>query len=169
MARLTPDQWERVRSDWCTGLYTYEKLSAMHNVSDAAIIKKKKTEGWEQLPREVVDQYIDAKVASKLAISEVSKVSKVSATNLESSLDRIATEKAMIQEDMTEIRGLMMDVVRDKRAAGELSTIDCKVAMEAAAKEHEVKFGKSPDTAVQVNVGGRAQEIPITLVGVNGN
>jgi hypothetical protein len=59
----------------------------------------------------------------------------------------------------------MMDVVRDKRDAGELSTIDCKVAMETAAKEHEIKFGKSPDTALQVNVGGNAaNEIPITLV-----
>jgi hypothetical protein len=123
----------------------------MHNVSNAAISKKAKAEGWQKLDPQIVDAFISAKAETAIEVNRIAKVNKVNAINLQHSLDTLADARAKIHEDMAEIRALMMDVVRDKRHLGELSTIDCKVAMEAAAKEHEVKFGKSPDTAIQIN------------------
>jgi hypothetical protein len=151
MARLTADQWDKVKADWCTGRYSLAELAKMHDVSNAAISKKATTESWQKLDASIVDSFISAKAEAIIEVNKMAKVNKVNAVNLQSSLDTLAVEKSMIHEDMTEIRTIMMEVVRDKRESGELSPIDCKVAMETAAKEHEVKFGKQPDTAIQIN------------------
>lgn len=151
MARLNEAQWDKVKADWATGKYSLMELASMHNVSNAAISKKAKAEDWQRLDPVIVDAFINAKADTAIEVNRIAKVNKVNAVNLQSSLDTLADVKALIHEDMTEIRTMMMDVVRDKRNSGELSTIDCKVAMETAAKEHEVKFGKSPDTAIQIN------------------
>lgn len=151
MARLSDYEWEKVKADWSTGKYSLMELSAKHNVSNAAISKKAKAENWQRLDPVIVDSFISAKAETAIEVNRIAKVNKVNAVNLQNSLDALADVKAMIHEDMTEIRTLMMEVVRVKREKNELSTIDCKVAMETAAKEHEVKFGKSPDTAIQIN------------------
>lgn len=165
MARLSDYEWDKVKADWATGKYSLVDLAEMHNVSNAAISKKAKAEGWQRLDPAVVDSFIAARAEAAIEVNRIAKVNKVKAVNLQSSLDALGDEKALIHEDMTEIRTMMMGVVRGKRDAGELSTFDCKIAMETAAKEHDVKFGKSPDTAVQVNVGNNgSNEIPITLV-----
>jgi len=153
MARLNEDAWENVKSDWCTGHYTYRQLAEKHGVSDAAIIKKSKAEEWQKLEKDIVDAYVDARVASRQAIAEVSKVSKVSTEKLARSLDSVSDEKSDIHGDLTEVRSILMDSMRGRQAAGEIVPMDCKVAMDAIAKEHEVKFGKAPDnqTNVQIN------------------
>jgi hypothetical protein len=151
MARLSEYEWEKVKADWSTGKYSLMELATMHNVSNAAISKKAKAENWQRLDPAIVDAFIDARAEATIEVNRIAKVNKVNAVNLQHSLNVLGDEKAMIHEDMTEIRTMMMGVVRDKRDAGELSTVDCKVAMETAAKEHEVKFGKSPDTAFQFN------------------
>ena len=151
MARLNADQWDKVKADWATGRYSLAELAKMHNVSNAAISKKATAESWQKLDPAIVDSFISAKAEAIIEVNKMAKVNKVNAVNLQKSLDTLADEKAMIHEDMTEIRTIMMEVVRDKRESRDLSPIDCKVAMETAAKEHEIKFGKQPDTAIQIN------------------
>lgn len=146
MARLTQDQWERVRSDWCTGLYTYRQLGDMHNVSDAAIIKRKNEEEWEALPAELVDQYVEAKKATKLAIAEVSKVSKVSAANLEDSLDRAASDRAKIES----VGMLLVDKIAQMADKVEKPS-DIQALASAHKSLYEPRFKTSPETAIQIN------------------
>lgn len=45
MARLTADQWENVRAEREAGA-SFRDLAAKHGVSDAAICKRAKAEGW---------------------------------------------------------------------------------------------------------------------------
>ena len=107
MARLTAEQWEKVKADWCTGRYTYQQLSDSHNVSDAAIIKRKNLEGWQQLDPKVVDAFVSAKVKTQAEIEKVSKVSKVSATNLQKSLDVISENEYKGARNV----GLLLDAI----------------------------------------------------------
>jgi hypothetical protein len=163
MARLNEDAWENVRSDWCTGHYTYRQLAEKHGVSDAAIIKKSKAEEWQKLEKDIVDAYVDARVASRQAIAEVSKVSKVSTEKLARSLDSVSDEKSDIHGDLTEVRGILMDSIRGRQAAGEIVPMDCKIAMDAIAKEHEVKFGKAPDSQTNIQVNNQLPAVSVTF------
>lgn len=45
MARLTADQWETIRAEREAGA-SFRDLAAKHGVSDAAICKRAKAEGW---------------------------------------------------------------------------------------------------------------------------
>lgn len=147
MARLSPEKWAEVKAAYCVGKRTLEDIGAEYGVSHAAISQRAKKEGWQRLDGKLIDSAID----SRAKLTQLTKDGGLVSSHVNSEIDRLADVKAMIHEDMTEIRTLMMEVVRVKREKNELSTIDCKVAMETAAKEHEVKFGKSPDTAIQIN------------------
>ena len=49
MARLTPEQWALVRKEREEDGTPYRSLAAKHGVSDAAIIKRAKAEGWGEV------------------------------------------------------------------------------------------------------------------------
>lgn len=50
MARLTPEQWELVKQDRISTGASFRVLSEKHGVSDVAILKKAKAEGWDSDP-----------------------------------------------------------------------------------------------------------------------
>ena len=47
MARLTSEQWERLKTKWVTGEYSNRELGEEFGVSHTAIKKKSVKEGWE--------------------------------------------------------------------------------------------------------------------------
>lgn len=156
MARLSVDQWDRLKADWCTGRYTYQQLSDMHGVSDAAIIKRKKIEGWEVLPESIVAEYVDVGVKAKLAIDEVSKVSKVSATNLEQSLMTIVDNKVEAEKvGMTLLQKIQAqaEVVEDAYELKELTT--------GFKQVYEPMFKSSQTAAMQVNLNQAAPQVRV--------
>lgn len=159
MARLSAEQWDKVKADWCTGAYTYQQLSELHGVSDAAIIKKKNIEGWIALSSGVVDGYVEARAQAKLAIAEVSKVSKVSSTNLENSLDRV-TVRRMRAEDigmnvLETINSQIMNCQEPK---------DAKELALGFKAVYEPMFKTTPDTAIQINNSNQPQGLSVEFI-----
>jgi hypothetical protein len=146
MARLTPEQWDRVKSDWCTGAYSLVELANMHNVSNAAISKKSTAEGWVKLNQETVGRFIDAKAEIAIEVNETAKVNKVNPVNLQDSLDRVTARK-MRGEDI----GMnLLEAVNDTIPLCEKPS-DIKELATAFKSVYEPMFKTNPDTAIQVN------------------
>lgn len=152
MARLTSEQWDEVKSIYLLGAATLDELGERFGVSRAAIQKKRDKENWVQFDKGFTAKAIEDRAQLKIEVAKVAKVADGATLQvIDREIDRLSSEKALMHEDMTEIRSMMLDVMREKRDAGKLSVIECKTGMEAIAKESEVKFGKSPDTAIQIN------------------
>lgn len=151
MARLTKEQWAEVKAIYALGQEPVLGIAERFGVSHTAINKKAKLEGWEKLENAIVAQAINSRAALKSEVSKVSKSMKLETLSVETEIERLATEKANLHEDMLEVRQMMLGAMRNKYDGGELSILDCKSGIEALAKEHETKFGKNPDTAIQIN------------------
>jgi predicted DNA-binding protein YlxM (UPF0122 family) len=148
MARLTQEQWDKVKADYATGRYTLRELADMHNVSNPAIAKKVKLEGWIQLDQRVVSEYVQNQVSIKTEIEKVSKVSKVSSANLESSLNELAEFEVESNRRLALIDKKNMDLLEMAERPS-----DVKAIMETHIKHREARLGKSPETAIQINNG----------------
>ena len=64
MPRLTQDQWDSVRAEREAGS-SFRELAARHGVSDAAIVKRAKSEGWSD--GKDVAEVIRRKVSEKVS------------------------------------------------------------------------------------------------------
>jgi hypothetical protein len=151
MARLSESEWDQLKADWCTDHYSNRELGERYGVSNVAITKRVKNEGWEKLPKSVVDNFVENKIQTTKAINEVSKVSKVSVANLEESLDKVATDKARFHEVGVNIMAKinsMLDVVEQPSEVKELAMAHKAI--------YEPRFKTSPDTAIQINNEQRA-------------
>lgn len=151
MARLSESEWDQLKADWCTDHYSNRELGERYGVSNVAITKRVKNEGWEKLPKSVVDNFVENKIQTTKAIKEVSKVSKVSVANLEESLDKVATDKARFHEVGVNIMAKinsMLDVVEQPSEVKELAMAHKAI--------YEPRFKTSPDTAIQINNEQRA-------------
>jgi hypothetical protein len=159
LARLNNDEWERLKADWCTGVYTYKQLSEQYGVSDAAIIKRKDKESWEKIPSAVVDGYIETRIETKRAIEKVSEVSKVSATNLEQSLERASARKYRA-EDI----GMKILESIDSSTSAVTEPRDIKELATAFKNVYEPLFKTSPDTAIQINNSNTPQVVDHSVI-----
>lgn len=146
MARLTTEQWDKVKADYITGRYSTRALAERHNVSNAAISKRAKSEGWQALDAEVVDDLVHSKLVIDHGIDEMAKVNKVNTVNLTASVnDLVEFEiKSNNRMAMVEDKAMMMldEIERPT---------DAKAIMETLVKHREARLGKSPDTAIQIN------------------
>lgn len=74
MARLSKEQWSQVRKEREESGTPYRALAAKHGVSDAAIIKRAKLEGWGEVsvekPAPKVRKKVSANRANKVEIVE---------------------------------------------------------------------------------------------------
>ena len=146
MARLSESEWDQLKADWCTDYYSNRELGERFGVSNVAITKRAKSEGWEKLPKSVVDNFVESKIQTTKAIEEVSKVSKVSTANLEESLDKVASDKARFQEVGLNIMNKIDSMLKQVAEVSEVK----ELAM-AHKAIYEPRFKTTPDTAVQIN------------------
>lgn len=65
MGRLTADQWSTIRAEREASGTSFRELAAKHKVSDAAIVKRSKSEGWGD--GSDVDGVINRKVSEKVS------------------------------------------------------------------------------------------------------
>ena len=151
MSKLTQEQWDDIHAMWSVGKRTNREIGALFGVSHVAIQKKAKREEWSKLDPAMVDSAIEADANLKVAVTKVTKTQKLPSEKVTKEISYQGSEKALLHEDMLDVRQMMLGTMRNKYSNGDLSVLDCKSGMEALAKEHEVKFGKSPDTAIQVN------------------
>jgi len=147
MARLTGEQWERLKTKWVTGKYTDSELSREFGVSHTAIKKKSVKENWEQIDQTVIDNAIDSKVKLKQEVSKVSKVSKVETKALEAEIDNLAELKSRLESNALTIAD---KVPMMSKKVG--SAYDLKMLAETNSKLYDTHFKQSaPQVAIQNN------------------
>jgi hypothetical protein len=164
LSKLTQEQWDDIHAMWSVGKRTNREIGALFGVSHVAIQKKAKREEWSKLDPGMVDSAIEADANLKVAVTKVTKTQKLPSEKVTKEISYQGTEKALLHEDMFDVRQMMLGTMRNKYNSGDLSVLDCKSGMEALAKEHEVKFGKSPDTAIQINNSNTPQVVDHSVI-----
>lgn len=112
--RPTTDQWETIRAEREAGA-TFRDLAARHGVSDAAIVKKSKAQGWAD-SRDVAE-VIRRKVSEKVSgiVSTANPTKKAAA--IDAAADRGAEVIKRHQDEPNAIRALMYAGVKASRDA----------------------------------------------------
>ena len=96
MARLSKEEWEKLKAEYITSDYSVRELAEKHNISHSAINKKIKKENWNKVEKEVVKELVETKKVSKGFQNKVSKVSKEFEVG-EKVLEAVIDKKADIQ------------------------------------------------------------------------
>jgi predicted DNA-binding protein YlxM (UPF0122 family) len=96
MARLTKEEWEKLKAEYITSESSIRELAEKYNVSHSAINKKIKKENWSKVDKDVVNELVETKKVSKSFQNKVSKVSKEFQVK-EEVLEAVIDKKAEIQ------------------------------------------------------------------------
>ena len=132
------DVQEQILADWRTGEYSIRAIAYRHDVSSALVGKLVKG-----VPKDLVD-VIDAGVKYRTTLLQENR-------HVEDAVSKIVDEKtrhiAFFANATIKNISLMMEKVRDHTSIDEHKT-----AQEAILKGRETVLGKSPETAVQVNM-----------------
>ena len=127
MAKLSESDWENLKADWCTGEYTYRELAEKYGISDAAIVKRKQKEGWEAIPKDVADDYVNAVFKARDSIEKVSKVSKVSRKKLVRALDAVVdTREVMnrVKDNMAKVADVFAASLAERAETTVIESVD---------------------------------------------
>lgn len=146
MARLTKQQWDMVKADYITGRYSTRALAGRHNVSNAAISKKAKADGWVLIDSDVVDTLIESRMVMEHGVNEIAKVNKVNSVNLTRAVNDLAEFEVQSNNRMAKVEDKAMMLLDDVDNPAHVKAI-----METLVKHREARLGKSPDTAIQIN------------------
>ena len=159
MARLTGEEWDKVKADWCTGYFTGRQLAEKHGISHVAISNKAKSENWEKLEKKLVDEFIETKISTAKAVQQICKVNKINnPVNLAESLDRLADDKARFNEVGVEIIERISELVGIATSGNEIKDL-----ASAHKSIYEPRFKAAPDTAIQINNSNTNAETTPTL------
>jgi len=71
MARLTPGQWQAIRTEYEVDCISSTKLSNKYGVAESTICRRMKKEGWD---RNKTQDAIEKKVSSIKALAEITQV-----------------------------------------------------------------------------------------------
>ncbi len=80
MARLSKDEWEKLKADFVTGVYTLEQLAKRYGVNRSTISKKANKEEWHKISIETTAELVELEKGNKRQ-QEIKKATK-KATNV---------------------------------------------------------------------------------------
>ena len=93
MARLSKEQWERLKADYVTGAYTLEMLAKKYGVSRQAINNRAKKEQWKKIKIEETAELVELEKVDKTLqrkVDEVANFTKTNPKNLKEAIGEIA-------------------------------------------------------------------------------
>ena len=143
MARLTADEWERVRADYEVRSMSFNELSKKYGIGKSTISKRVNSEGWIKGKSEPL---VDKKVNIINGLIEVSKESEPLGEPHKTAIDQ---EVAFILENNKDLQRIQRKV----NAMVELAENPNHVLalMNATVRHREARVGKNPEVAIQVN------------------
>jgi hypothetical protein len=146
MARLSKEQWDKVKADYITGRYSTRALAEKHGVSNAAVSKKANSEGWQVIEPGVVDNLVRSKIVVDHGLEKLAEVNKVNSVNLIDSVNELVEFELKSNKRMAMVEDKAMDMLTMIE-----KPTDAKAIMDTLVKHREARLGKSPDTAIQIN------------------
>ena len=92
MARLSSKQWESLKADYVTGVYTLELLAKKYGVGKGSISKRAKKERWKKVDVETTAELVELEKGNKRKqelIEETKKETNVDIKRFEKSISEI--------------------------------------------------------------------------------
>ena len=144
--------WSKIRADYISGKYSYDRLAEMHKVSRTAIVNHSRKEGWSKAKKEIVESHI-ANVTEAIKKSDMEYTEKVyevadKLLNMaEKMADRMAEDENLSPRDAKTLTEIVKNV---KDIKGIKSEIDTK-EQEARIKKLEKEIATDVE-APQINI-----------------
>ena len=170
MARLSKEQWESLKADYVTGVYTLELLAKKYGVGKASISKRAKKEQWKKIDTKTTAELVELEKGNKRKqelLKETKKETNVKPQKIEKaiseiadyqeyihSLQTIATEK--IKETLKD--GTVEEIATVSGEMGEIRVVDRKLnprelkSLVDAIDKAGQTLGVVPRFAPQVNI-----------------
>ena len=104
MARLSKEQWESLKADFVTGVYTLELLSKKYGVGKGSISKKAKKEQWKKLDTQTTIELVELEKGNKRKLEllkETKKKTNVKPQKIEKAISDIADYQTYIHSLQT--------------------------------------------------------------------
>lgn len=83
MARLSKDEWDKLKADFVTGVYTLEQLAKKYGVNRATISKKANKDKWSKIPLETTAELVELEKGNKRQQELKKATKKATDVNLE--------------------------------------------------------------------------------------
>ncbi len=170
MARLSKEQWERLKADYVTGAYTLEMLAKKYGVSRQAINNRAKKEQWKKIKIEETAELVELEKVDKTLqrkVDEVANFTKTNPKNLKEAIGEIAdyqeyihSLQLMAAEKLKEtlIDGKVEEIATISGEMGEIRVVERKLnprelknLVEAIDKAGQT-LGVVPRFGQQVNI-----------------
>ena len=122
MARLSKEQWERLKADYVTGAYTLEMLAKKYGVSRQAINNRAKKEQWKKIKIEETAELVELEKVDKTLQRKVDEVANFTKTNPENLKEAIG-EIADYQEYIHSLQLMAAEKLKEALVDGKVEEI----------------------------------------------
>ena len=106
--RNAPD-WERIEADYRAGLMSLREIASAHGITEGAIRKRAKRDGWERNLQAKIQAKADALVARRAVVAEHAKATEREI--VEANAERIAQVRGEHRADITRARALALQLL----------------------------------------------------------
>ncbi len=170
MARLSKEQWERLKADYVTGAYTLEMLAKKYGVSRQAINNRAKKEQWKKIKIEETAELVELEKVDKTLqrkVDEAANFTKTNPKNLKEAIGEIADyqeyihslqlmaaeklKEALVDGKVEEIATINGEAGRVELVERKLNPRELKNLVEAIDKAGQT-LGVVPRFGQQVNI-----------------
>lgn len=161
MPRLSKESWEAARADYEIKGLSQTAIADKYKVGKSAVSMRAKNEGW------IANKTEQQKNEKANAIIKLSEIEQETELNLNRT-ELIAFDAAVSDEvafrlqsdkNMAAVEAKAMTLLTMSERPSEVKAI-----METLRIHREARLGKSPDTAVQVNVATQPREIKRVII-----
>lgn len=122
MARLSKEQWERLKADYVTGAYTLEMLAKKYGVSKGAISQRAKRESWRQLDIKETAEFVEIEKINKTKQTKLKEKSRLVSVD-ENKLERAISEIANYQEYIHSLQLMAAQKLKETLVDGKVEEI----------------------------------------------
>ena len=106
--RNAPD-WERIEADYRAGLMSLREIASAHGITEGAIRKRAKRDGWDRDLQAKIQAKADALVARRAVVAEHAKATEREI--VEANAERIAQVRGEHRADITRARALALQLL----------------------------------------------------------
>ena len=111
--RAAPD-WERIEGDYRAGLMSLREIASAHTITEGAIRKRARRDGWERNLQAKIQAKAEAIVARRAVVAEGAKVAEREI--IEANAERIAQVRGEHRADITRTRALALQMLGELEA-----------------------------------------------------
>lgn len=175
MARLSKEQWDSLKADYVTGVYTFEMLAKKYGVSRQSIHNRSKKENWEKIDTKETAELVELEKLDKslqCKVDEVAKFTKTTPKKIKKAISEIADYQEYIHSLQTMATEKIKETLKDGTVEeiatvsgemGEIRVVDRKLnpreikSLVDAIDKAGQTLGVVPRFAPQVNIQNNNQ------------